>query len=264
MGGRVKRPNIGRYGPPLVAGVAASCVIGLLALALPNYLKELDLQISDRMHQLRGPLRQDPRLIHLNVDDSSVSALGRWPWPRALNAQVVDTVRSLGARVVAFDVLFPFPTNPKTDPKNENDRAFAKAIRDLGNVYLAAALDLTLTPEAVTEEEEDLKRVMMYPVELMSRITAPAPANLRSGLYHGKPRFLPMEAFGQVARGIGHISRSADSDGGVRRNPLLVLVKDDRIVFMPEPRHFVKRFSGRHKGVWGKGYLERERRAWRR
>jgi hypothetical protein len=33
---------------------------------------------------------------------------------------------------------------------------------------------------------------------------------------------------------------------------------------MPEPRKFVKRLSGRHKGVWGKGYLERERRAWRR
>ncbi len=45
---------------------------------------------------------------------------------------------------------------------------------------------------------------------------------------------------------------------------LLVLVKDDRIVFMPEPRQFVKRFSGRHKGLWGKGHLERERRAWRR
>ena len=45
---------------------------------------------------------------------------------------------------------------------------------------------------------------------------------------------------------------------------LLVLVKDDRIVFMPEPRNFVKRFAGRHKGLWGKSYLERERRAWRR
>lgn len=45
---------------------------------------------------------------------------------------------------------------------------------------------------------------------------------------------------------------------------LLVLVKDDRIVFMPEPRYFVKRFSGRHKGVWSKSYLERERSAWRR
>lgn len=45
---------------------------------------------------------------------------------------------------------------------------------------------------------------------------------------------------------------------------LLVLVKDDRIVFMPEPRQFVKKFSGRHKGVWGKGHLERERRTWGR
>jgi len=45
---------------------------------------------------------------------------------------------------------------------------------------------------------------------------------------------------------------------------LLVLVKEDRIVFMPEPRHFVKHSSGRHKGVWCRGYLERERRAWRR
>jgi AbrB family looped-hinge helix DNA binding protein len=45
---------------------------------------------------------------------------------------------------------------------------------------------------------------------------------------------------------------------------LLVLVKEDRIVFMPEPANFVKRSSGRHKGIWGKGYLERERRAWRR
>ena len=45
---------------------------------------------------------------------------------------------------------------------------------------------------------------------------------------------------------------------------LLVLVKEDRIVFMPEPRDYVKRFSGRHKALWDKGYLERERRVWRR
>ena len=45
---------------------------------------------------------------------------------------------------------------------------------------------------------------------------------------------------------------------------LLVLVKEDRIVFMPEPGDFVKRSSGRHKDVWGKGYLDRERGAWGR
>ena len=46
---------------------------------------------------------------------------------------------------------------------------------------------------------------------------------------------------------------------------LLMLVKDDRFVLMPEPRRFVKRLSGRNKGgVWGKACLEREKRARRR
>ena len=61
------------------------------------------------------------------------------------------------------------------------------------------------------------------------------------------------------------ISREARRKLGVGPGArLLVLVKDDRIVFMPEPRDFVKRLSGRHKGVWGKGHIEREGRAWRR
>ena len=45
---------------------------------------------------------------------------------------------------------------------------------------------------------------------------------------------------------------------------LLVLVKDDRVVFMPEPTDFVKRFAGKHKGRFGKDYLERERGDWGR
>lgn len=61
--------------------------------------------------------------------------------------------------------------------------------------------------------------------------------------------------------GASELARRLGVGPGAR---LLVLVKDDRIVFMPEPRRFVKRFSGRHKGLWGKGYLERQRRAWRR
>ena len=59
---------------------------------------------------------------------------------------------------------------------------------------------------------------MQYPTELLRRHTAPAPANSPIALYYAKTRFLPMEAFGQVARGIGHISRTADTDGGVRRD----------------------------------------------
>jgi|GEM_PF-241757 len=225
MGGRVTRPDIARYGPPLVAGLAAACVIGLIHLALPTYIPELDHRISDRMFQHRGPIRQDPRLIHVNVDDRSVRALGRWPWPRALDAQVIDTLRDLGVRAVVFDAFFPFPTSPKVDPKNENDRAFAKTMSTMGNVYLASALLLALPSEAESEDKE-AEREMMYPDELLNRVTVPGPVPFPPGFYHGTTRLLPMEAFAQVARGVGHASATKDSDGVVRRNPLLVRVKD--------------------------------------
>jgi len=210
----------------VVSGLVAACVIGLLHLALPTYLKELDLRISDRMHQLRGPIRQDPRFVHVNVDDGSVRALGRWPWPRTIEAQVLDRLRELGAQAVVFDVLFPFPTNPQQDPRNDNDRAFSRALAAMGNAYLAGALDLSLKQDVEPGEEAALTRAMQYPDELLHRHTAPAPALPATAYYYAQTRFLPMEAFGRVARGIGHISRSADTDGGVRRNPLLVQVQD--------------------------------------
>lgn len=46
---------------------------------------------------------------------------------------------------------------------------------------------------------------------------------------------------------------------------LLVLVKPDRVVFMPEPADFAAHAKGRFKGVWGDAdrHLARERRDWR-
>src|SRR6266542_744591 len=218
------RPDMSRYGPPLVAGLAAALLIGLVHLALPTYIPELDYRISDKMHQLRGPLRQDRRLIHVNVDDSSVGALGRWPWPRGLDAEMVETLHGLGVRAVVFDVFFPFPTPRQSDPKQENDSAFAKALSDLGHVYLASALVLTLNPDGESEED-DARRAMSLPSNLLTRFTVAAPDPVPDGVYHGYARLLPMESFARAARGIGHASRTGDSDGVVRRNPLLVLVK---------------------------------------
>lgn len=47
---------------------------------------------------------------------------------------------------------------------------------------------------------------------------------------------------------------------------MMVLVKEDRIVFMPEPRDFAAHAKGRFKGLWGDAgrYLERERKDWPR
>ncbi len=59
-----------------------------------------------------GPAPAD--VVIVAVDDASITALGRWPWPRELHAQLLDRLRAAGARAVAFDILFTEP-DPRGD-----------------------------------------------------------------------------------------------------------------------------------------------------
>ena len=53
--------------------------------------------------------RQINRLpaIIIDIDESSVQALGQWPWPRTLTAKLVDAVASRGPLSIAFDIFMP-------------------------------------------------------------------------------------------------------------------------------------------------------------
>ena len=68
-----------------------------------------------------------------DIDTPSLTAIGVWPWPRTIHAQILDELMRLGANEVVFDVDFSVPSNP-TD-----DGAFARALADAGGyAYLAA------------------------------------------------------------------------------------------------------------------------------
>jgi adenylate cyclase len=55
----------------------------------------------------RGPI--DPSqsdVVIVDIDEKSLDAEGRWPWPRDKVAMLLDKLRKAGAVVVAFDVVF--------------------------------------------------------------------------------------------------------------------------------------------------------------
>jgi CHASE2 domain-containing sensor protein len=86
------------------------------------------------------------RLVHLDIDDSSLEAIGRWPWPRATLASVVDELHAVGAKTIAFDVVFsdPQPVQWVGDltgdfRKLDHDALFSEAIGRHGNVVLPIA-----------------------------------------------------------------------------------------------------------------------------
>ncbi len=107
----------------------------------------------------------------LAVDEQSLREVGQWPWPRALQAQLIRRLKEDGVKCVFYDVFFPEPersqgkmigqlkslldsTLPGDSPpaqkirekiladlhrlaENQNgDMEFAKAIKDAGNVFL--------------------------------------------------------------------------------------------------------------------------------
>ena len=45
----------------------------------------------------------------VDIDDASLAAIGRWPWPRTQLAQLIEATHRLGALAVGLDILMPEP-----------------------------------------------------------------------------------------------------------------------------------------------------------
>src|SRR5687767_11200862 len=86
----------------------------------------------DLLFLLRGPHASPDDIVVVEIDDQSFSRLAlQWPWPRSLHARLTDRLRTAGAKVIAFDVLFSEPSSPA------EDTALADAFARAGNVALA-------------------------------------------------------------------------------------------------------------------------------
>ncbi len=82
----------------------------------------------------------------VDIDEASIAALGQWPWPRTILADLLTRLNELQVAAVAFDVVFPEPdrSSPNEAVKHfrevddatrerlghlpSNDEVFAKAI----------------------------------------------------------------------------------------------------------------------------------------
>ncbi len=89
---------------------------------------------KDWLMRRRGTLPVPGDLAIVAIDEKSIAALGRFPWPRQVLADAIETLKRDDPKVIAVDVLFPDPTTP------ENDAGLARAVSDAGNVVLAAQL----------------------------------------------------------------------------------------------------------------------------
>ena len=93
----------------LIETTALGVSLTLLVLLVDHFglLHSLDEWAYDRRvrHcQIFAPPPSD-KIVHLDVDDRALEVIGRWPWPRARLADLLEEVRLAGPKVVGMDVL---------------------------------------------------------------------------------------------------------------------------------------------------------------
>jgi diguanylate cyclase (GGDEF)-like protein/PAS domain S-box-containing protein len=113
----------------------AIVLLGLaLVLTAADVLQRWDNLLYDV--QLRLFHRPPPAdVVIVAIDEESLAALGRWPWPRRVHALMVERLTQAGAKVIGMDILFAEPD--RTDAAG--DELLARAIEAHGRVVLAVA-----------------------------------------------------------------------------------------------------------------------------
>lgn len=113
-----------------IAGIGTALLVVWLD---PSAVQRLDLLAYDLVLPTYTASDQPPVVVA--IDDASLAALGRWPWPREIHAQMIDRLHEAGASAIGMAVLFSEPDTLHP----ASDAALAAALARQGQVVLAVA-----------------------------------------------------------------------------------------------------------------------------
>jgi adenylate cyclase len=199
--------------------VAALCAALLLSIAGGDRVSR---PVFDQWHRT-FPQPASPRQVEIVwIDEASVRTLGPWPWPRYTMARLVAKLGEDKARLIGLDMLLP-------EPDRQNPEAFVR-------LYPELAGDTAAEIRALPSMDALFGQVIGQTPVVLGRAGVDAPALKTPPALAVEARFsrpLPPgvrrwgQALANIAEiddvGLGHglLNGDADSDGIVRRVPLV-------------------------------------------
>ncbi|TAJ07065.1 MAG: adenylate/guanylate cyclase domain-containing protein [Nitrospirae bacterium] len=228
----------------LVAGT-----IMVLSWIGPGPLIRLENDLLDFRFKLRGERQPGDDIIVVTVDEKSLKEVGRWPWSRDKQAQLVRTIAADKAKVIGLDIIYSeaevteylrglqeliAAANTAAGPpasftgllrqklaEADTDRQFAASLREAGNVVLALPL---LVPESGAGSRSRTKETL--PPEYLKKHLFMLVRQAKGGKALEPQRAAdadpPLKPFADQALSLGHVYSLPDVDGITRYEYLAI------------------------------------------
>ncbi len=159
----------------LVLMIGFVCTIIISAATTAGWLDLIERRLSDlraRWFQFHTP-PPTKDIVHLDITDRSLQVIGRWPWPRDVQAEILDVVNEGGAKVVMTDVIYAEPSAPGVDGRNPDD-AMVEVLTRRGNVLIPYSATFTAEPEPTVLEQAIIslfeKDIEITPSEMVQQL----------------------------------------------------------------------------------------------
>lgn len=92
-------------------------IVLLLALARSSPVwDDMSNRGFDLLSTVGQPIPEEPGIVLVAIDEPSFAEIGlQWPWPRAIHAELIESLREEGVRAIGFDVVFAEGADPEGD-----------------------------------------------------------------------------------------------------------------------------------------------------
>ncbi|HEX2528907.1 MAG TPA: adenylate/guanylate cyclase domain-containing protein [Geminicoccus sp.] len=211
---------------PALAGLGAMVAVVVVHLLVSPFWRAPVLDRLLRADSWLTPVTDLPQafdIVVIDIDRTSLDAIGPWPWPRTTMARLVDGVAGAGPAAIGTDILF-------ADADQRSPAALARQLAGITGRTELAELAATL-PDGdalMSEAVAMVPAALGFVLDPESDSTLPGPAFLTvgsptlDGLWRGSGAIGPTPILLDAASGLGSLSLPSDVDGVVRQVPLLV------------------------------------------
>ncbi len=229
-----------RYDRKAALLMAGAVVLALVAASFLNIriLQSLENKAVDLRFELRGQRVPEAPVCIAAIDEKSLQEVGRWPWSRSVQADLVRVLKRYGVRFIFYDVFFSEPEVSqdqqtlkqleevlgrrgatasseamrrrlldeirKLRGREDGDTRFAKSLKQAGNVFLPIVPlnnDEGRTPQA----------------EALNATPAEVLGSLESVLFQSRSLILSIPKIQSSALDSGHIRYTPDPADGIIR-----------------------------------------------